>query len=219
MHFVSKLFDQTILVLSVVEFDQAQIIPVVEDLVKSTEILAGQAVILDSQTHQISVSQCAVLLDALTQAGLVVIGLKSSDTNLITFANAANLAIFNRSNQAIKSMLPPKIITGKLPYLVKKAIKSGEQFYIKDKELVVLAPIKKNAEVLSDHSIAIYASAFGKLFAGINGDKNATIFVQDFHATLVCIAGVYKVFNIIPVRLYQQSVLISLEDGILVFST
>jgi septum site-determining protein MinC len=86
------------------------------------------------------------------------------------------------------------------------AVRSGQQVYARDRDLVVTGAIANGAEVIADGSIHIYGSLKGRAMAGAQGDVKARIFVSDFRAELVAIAGHYRVFEQIPKDLEGQSV-------------
>jgi septum site-determining protein MinC len=91
------------------------------------------------------------------------------------------------------------------------AVRSGQQVYARDRDLVVTGAIANGAEVIADGSIHIYGSLKGRAMAGAQGDIKARIFVSDFRAELIAIAGHYRVFEQIPKDLEGQSVQCWLE--------
>ncbi|RDS86756.1 septum site-determining protein MinC [Dyella psychrodurans] len=86
------------------------------------------------------------------------------------------------------------------------AVRSGQQIYARDRDLVLTGAIANGAEVIADGSIHIYGSLKGRAMAGAQGDAKARIYVSDFRAELVAIAGHYRVFEQIPKDLEGQSV-------------
>jgi septum site-determining protein MinC len=86
------------------------------------------------------------------------------------------------------------------------AVRSGQQVYARDRDLIVTGAIANGAEVIADGNIHIYGGLRGRAMAGAQGDEKARIFVSDFRAELVAIAGHYRVFEQIPDDLEGQSV-------------
>ena len=86
------------------------------------------------------------------------------------------------------------------------SVRSGQQAYARDRDLIVTGAIANGAEVIADGNIHIYGSLRGRAMAGAQGDEKARIFVSDFRAELVAIAGQYRVFEQIPDDLEGQSV-------------
>lgn len=91
------------------------------------------------------------------------------------------------------------------------AVRSGQQVYARDRDLVVIGAIANGAEVIADGDIHIYGSLRGRAMAGAQGDPKARIFVSDFRAELVAIAGHYRVFEQMPKELEGQAVQCWLE--------
>ncbi len=86
------------------------------------------------------------------------------------------------------------------------SVRSGQQLYARDCDLIVTGAIANGAEVIADGNIHIYGSLRGRAMAGAQGDASARIFVADFRAELVAIAGQYRVFEQIPDKLEGRSV-------------
>ena len=91
------------------------------------------------------------------------------------------------------------------------SVRSGQQVYARERDLIVAGAIANGAEVIADGHIHIYGSLRGRAMAGAQGDEKARIFVSDFRAELVAIAGHYRVFEQIPDDLEGQSVQCWLE--------
>ena len=92
------------------------------------------------------------------------------------------------------------------------AVRSGQQIYARDRDLIVTGHIANGAEVIADGNIHIYGGLRGRAMAGAQGDEKARIYVSDFRPELVAIAGQYRVFEQIPDNLEGQSVQCWLED-------
>jgi septum site-determining protein MinC len=86
------------------------------------------------------------------------------------------------------------------------AVRSGQQIYARDRDLIVTGAVANGAEVIADGNIHIYGGLRGRAMAGAQGDEKARIYVSDFRAELVAIAGQYRVFEQIPDDLEGQSV-------------
>ena len=86
------------------------------------------------------------------------------------------------------------------------AVRSGQQIYARDRDLIVTGAVANGAEVIADGNIHIYGGLRGRAMAGAQGDEKARIYVSDFRAELVAIAGQYRVFEQIPDDLEAQSV-------------
>jgi septum site-determining protein MinC len=89
-----------------------------------------------------------------------------------------------------------------LPALMQhQPVRSGQRVYARNRDLIVMTPVAAGAEVMADGCVHIYGPLRGRVMAGAHGDTEARVFCQAFHAELVSIAGVFRVFETIPPEL------------------
>ena len=79
--------------------------------------------------------------------------------------------------------------------IVDRPVRSGQQIYARDSDLVVHGAVGVGAEIAADGSIHVYGPLRGRAIAGASGDRNARIYAHEFHAELIAIAGEYKVID------------------------
>ncbi|MEQ6885829.1 septum site-determining protein MinC [Salicola sp. Rm-C-2C1-2] len=77
--------------------------------------------------------------------------------------------------------------------LVTQPVRSGQQVYAPEGDLIIMAPVGAGAEVLAAGHIHIYGPLRGRALAGVHGDTSASIFCQSLEAELVSVAGHYKI--------------------------
>ncbi|MFO1403232.1 MAG: septum site-determining protein MinC [Azonexus sp.] len=95
-----------------------------------------------------------------------------------------------------------------------KPLRSGQRFYARGGDLVVLAMVSAGAEVIADGHIHVYAPLRGRALAGAAGNAGARIFTTSLEAELVSIAGTYRTFEEgLPTDLTGRPAQISLEGG------
>ncbi len=116
-------------------------------------------------------------------------------------------------NQNQKPKYTPKP-TGVASYsrTVYQPVRSGQQIYAKDCDLVILNSVSAGAEIIADGHIHIYGKLRGRALAGVHGDKSARIFCSNLEAELISIAGYYRVIEEIEDRVKNQAVQIYLKD-------
>ena len=85
-------------------------------------------------------------------------------------------------------------------------VRSGQRVYARDRDLVLTATVGAGAEVMADGCVHVYGTLRGRAMAGVRGDATARLFCQEFRAELVAIAGVFRVFETLPVELAGQPV-------------
>ncbi len=189
-------------------------------------------VILEIEDNNFQANELAVLVEILSQNDMVAVGIRSKKQELVDFAKFSGLAVFGKSltpskTNKIKKTPTPKAETNvpnphqdrvyQAPKIVTGKVYSQQQIVARDTDLVLLATVKSGAEILSYGSISAYKEVRGRIYAGIDGDEKATIFIHSFNAELVSIAGVYKKFDVVPTKLYARSVMVDLVDGNLRF--
>src|ERR1700678_814405 len=87
-----------------------------------------------------------------------------------------------------------------------QTVRSGQRIYARNRDLIVNAGVGAGAEVMADGCLHIYGSLRGRAMAGAHGESAARVFCQEFHAELVSIAGVFRVFETIPAELAGKPV-------------
>ena len=97
--------------------------------------------------------------------------------------------------------------------VVTSPVRTGQQVYAEQADLVVLGMVSEGAEIIADGNIHVYAPMRGRALAGESGDTTARIFLQSMQAELVSIAGIYRVFEQdLPPSLHKKAVQIELQD-------
>ncbi|MDX1605545.1 MAG: septum site-determining protein MinC, partial [Candidatus Competibacterales bacterium] len=74
-------------------------------------------------------------------------------------------------------------------------VRSGQQLYASEGDLVVIGPVSVGAELLADGNIHVYGPLRGRALAGVRGNTQARIFCLSLEAQLVSIAGSYRLLD------------------------
>lgn len=77
--------------------------------------------------------------------------------------------------------------------IVHTPIRSGQQVYAADGDLIIMASVSAGAEILADGNIHVYGALRGRALAGVKGNTSARIFCHSLEAELVSVAGQYKI--------------------------
>lgn len=77
--------------------------------------------------------------------------------------------------------------------IITSPVRSGQQIYAPDGDLIIINQVSPGAELIADGSIHVYGPLRGRALAGINGNREARIFCQSLEAEIISIAGDYKV--------------------------
>lgn len=178
---------------------------------------------------------------------LVIVGLRHGKDTLQVAARSAGFAILpeamaNKSNGAhsneraasseqktplsdspdlAKDLAPadaPSTTAGDATKIITQPVRSGQQIYAKNSDLVVLAPVSAGAELLADANIHVYGALRGRVLAGAQGNSEARIFCQQLEAELVSIAGHYWLHDDLqqyrsqgPVQIYLKGDQLQIE--------
>lgn len=149
------------------------------------------------------------LKSAIEEIGMRVVGVTGCKKNdYREAAKNAGLALMNPASQhtAVSApQTPTKVIT--------TPIRSGQQIYAKNSDLVILNQVSAGAEVIADGNIHIYGALRGRAIAGASGQKDARIFCQNLQSELLSISGTYWLSETIPEQYIGRAVKISLKDN------
>lgn len=103
--------------------------------------------------------------------------------------------------------------------LVSSPIRTGQQVYAEQADLIVTGMVSEGAEIIADGHIHVYGVMRGRALAGADGRRDARIFIQCMQAELVSVAGIYRNFEQdLPPHLHKHPVQIYLQEDRLVIS-
>lgn len=94
---------------------------------------------------------------------------------------------------------------------LKQNVRSGQQVYAKDTDLVIVGSVGNGGEVIADGSIHIYGALRGRAIAGAKGDSKAKIYCYNLQAELVSINGTYWTSEQLQKHGWQQAGCIELD--------
>ncbi|WP_016787720.1 septum site-determining protein MinC, partial [Vibrio cyclitrophicus] len=127
--------------------------------------------------------------------------------NLAKEAGFAVMTASKSPSQAPAKMAPIKV--------VRTPIRSGQQVYAKDGDLLILSHVSAGAEVIADGSIHIHGTLRGRAIAGASGQTEAKIICNDLQAELVSIAGNYWLSDQIDSEYWQKKTMFSMANDVL----
>ena len=103
--------------------------------------------------------------------------------------------------------------------VIDRPLRSGQQVYARDADLVVLAVVNFGAEVIADGHVHVYAPLRGRAIAGARGNAAARIFSTCMEPQLVAIAGSYRAIDTpLPAEVLGRPAQVRLEGGSLLFA-
>jgi septum site-determining protein MinC len=173
------------------------------------------------------VAEVRGVIEAVRRAGMLSIGLTTGSLGVEALSGALQLPVlshFRAHNQSVQSVpvvqeAPQPAESAGIPAQVhQQTVRSGQRIYARNRDLVVTATVSAGAEVIADGCLHIYGALRGRAVAGAREDLTARVFCQEFHAELVSIAGVFRVFETIPADLAGKPVQAWLDGDKLHFS-
>jgi septum site-determining protein MinC len=157
-----------------------------------------------------STDELKAVVDAVSRAGMIAVGLAHGTATVDALAHELELPVLTyfRPQKSAPPVLPaadPQELT--VPALLNHTpVRSGQRVYARHRDLIVTNTVGAGAEVIADGCVHVYGALRGRAIAGGRGDVSARVFCQEFHAELVSIAGVFRVFETIPAELAGKPV-------------
>jgi len=205
----------TLTVLQVIDNDLSAIKNALDEKLKlSPDFFQNAPVMID--LSELS-DQQGIDLKALTQQfrqrGLIPVGIRPARSSHSEQAKQLNLAIFQESHINKPSSAKTTLdVSSAPPLVIDKPVRSGQQIYAKNADLVVLSSVSSGAELLADGSIHVYGILRGRALAGVKGNANAHIFCQSLQAELVSVAGNYRLIEELQPDSNNKAVQIHLDE-------
>jgi len=101
--------------------------------------------------------------------------------------------------------------------IIHSLVRSGQQIYARNSDLVVINNVSAGAELLADGNIHVYGIMGGRALAGASGDIESQIFLTHCAAELIAIAGEYVSHDHISPEYLGQAVHLRLLNKTLIF--
>jgi septum site-determining protein MinC len=187
---------------------------------------------LSSLDHEITAAELRAVLEAISRTGMLPVGLAHGTSAVDALARELNLPVltqfraqksYGAAVAAVKAAPAPAAVPAPavaapapaapaeeivaLPALMHhRPVRSGQRIYARNRDLVVTNAVGAGAEVMADGCVHVYGTLRGRAMAGVQGEVSARVFCHDFHAELVSVAGVFRVFETIPPELAGKPV-------------
>ncbi|WP_336797832.1 septum site-determining protein MinC [Erwinia aphidicola] len=169
-----------------------------------------------------------LMQQAIVATGLHIVGISGcKDEQLKRMIARSGLPVLSEGKEQRKNAeaaaLPVPVAPTELPAtktrIISTPVRSGQQIYAKNSDLIVTNSVSAGAELIADGNIHIYGMMRGRALAGASGDKNCQIFCTSLSAELVSIAGNYWIMDQIPAEFFGKASRLCLKDGALTIQT
>lgn len=164
------------------------------------------------------------LKQMLTGLKLIPVGIRNAGPEYLQSAMLSGMAILrdtpdSRSHSTAESATKNPVTQNthtthksSTTKIVTTPVRSGQQVYAPDGDLVIVNHVGNGAELIADGNIHVYGAMRGRALAGINGNQNARIFCQSLEAELVSVAGSYKMSEDIERQAWKIAAQIYIKD-------
>ncbi|HEX7340235.1 MAG TPA: septum site-determining protein MinC [Rhodanobacteraceae bacterium] len=176
------------------------------------------------------------LLEAIRASGMLPVGLAYADNHTEELATRMGLPVIAKFREAFHDAPAPAPGRGRSRRAAPEPaaettptagvaqthphnVRSGQQIYARERDLVITSVVANGAEVIADGSIHVYGTLRGRALAGAQGDVSARIYCTDFRPELISIAGHYRVFEEIPAEFAGKAVQCRLDGEKLLIET
>lgn len=175
------------------------------------------------------------LLGICRRHNIYVVGVRGGDEDQRRLARHAAIACLPGGGRTAKASAPNEPVEADTPAeapagttassqpatpaaarIISQTVRSGQQIYAPEGDLIILAPVQAGAEVLAAGNIHVYGPLRGRALAGVHGQESARVFCQSLEAELVSIAGHYKISEDLQEQGWKAPVQIQLRDDLLV---
>lgn len=162
------------------------------------------------------------LKSVVKETGFVMVGVtgcRNSDQKQQLHADKIPVLIAGRDVEPQPISQPEEApIPGSPVKIVRGQVRSGQQVYAKDSDLVIIGSVSNGAEIIADGNIHVYGTLRGRAIAGAGGQEQCAIFCQNLQAELVSIAGQYQLSDGLQ-SMWQQPCSIELDAQQLKFAS
>ncbi|MGL5907302.1 MAG: septum site-determining protein MinC [Shewanella sp.] len=155
-------------------------------LAQAPQFFLGAPLVVNLSAIQDNHFNLGLLKELLLSRQLVIVGITGATSVLSHQAKELGLAIVKAGKHTTQAPPPPRQTK-----ILRQNIRSGQQVYAKNGDLIIFGAVGNGAEVIADGSIHIYGALRGKAMAGASGDPTAVIIAHALEAELVSIAGRY----------------------------
>lgn len=154
----------------------------------------------------------AKLQQAISRTGLHVVGVCGcEDEQLRQSIAAAGLPLLREGKDRRVAPSSVPVAAPVKTRVINTPVRSGQQIYAREADLIVTSHVSAGAEVIADGNIHIYGMMRGRALAGVSGDTTSQIFCTQLAAELVSIAGRYWLSDQIPENYFAKAARLKLS--------
>lgn len=170
---------------------------------QAPDFFVGIPIVLEPQVVIRSPTFLARVVEFCHQLQLVPIGIRTEDEVTKVQAEYVGLGVFptdasRRPSGVNDVQIEQEASNLNMAMTVRGAIRSGQQIYAQNRDLIVIGTVNPGAEVVADGHVFVFGKVMGKVFAGSSGGTEARVFAKELNPELICIGGVYLLADDMP---------------------
>lgn len=157
-----------------------------------------------------------VLSQAVLVTGLHVVGVSGcGNSKLKQKIIRSGLPLLTEGKALKRSVAEASVqtLTAVKTLLINTSVRSGQQIYARNSDLIVTNSVSAGAELIADGNIHIYGMMRGRALSGASGDKECQIFCTHLFPELISIAGQYWLNDQIPAEFSGKAARLCLQNG------
>lgn len=152
-----------------------------------------EALLIDLSQVQEQELDLAALIRIMQQSDLLPIAIRHGNEAQQKIAREHQLGVLTEEKN--RTAARPAVAEYEPALVVTRPVRTGQQIYAKNRDLVVLDLVSAGAELIADGSIHVYAPLRGRALAGARGNTAARIFTVCLEAELLSVAGIYRAMD------------------------
>ena len=199
-----------------------------EKVAPAKDFFKGASVIIEPKQDPEDPMFLAMIVEHLHQLGMMPIGVRSDHPVIQEQAQFTGLGVFSgeleEAGRSKKSESVPEMVeiapepekeSFATAMVINRPIRSGQQIYAKNRDLVIMGAVNPGAEVIADGNVTVFGRVLGKVIAGHFGNFEAQIFAKELNPELICIAGLYQLSGDIDESHKQGWVCVRLNEQVI----
>ena len=160
---------------------------------QAPKILLNAVIIIElKQEDHTNIENIIEFKNNLEKYGAIVVGIKPNKITNINDLMSSKIRIILVLVATEKLAMLEEDFNCRKTMTVRNIVRSGQQIYAENSDLIIIGTVSPGAEVAADGNISIYGNILGKAFAGVKGDNSSVIYSTSMSAEIIAIAGVYK---------------------------
>lgn len=197
-----------------------QLVPIVASVRNKSSPLASSIAIpliessagrkKSTQSRSTSAAAGSSAKDSITKNSGNGAGATDDEARADTAADAATGADAAADDSALAGSEVEYVI--KAPTFINRPVRSGQQIYARDTDLIIMGSVGPGAEVIADNNIHVYGPLRGRALCGVSGNTETRIFCQSLEAELVSVAGNFRLLEEVPEELRGKPAQIWLDN-------